>query len=59
MKGGENSGPGQFGVTAADAKAKIAALQKDTGWTAKYLNGDVSARQEFDRLHKIAYPDVA
>jgi hypothetical protein len=58
MKGGEGDVGGRFGFTPADAKAKISQLQKDTGWTAKYLSGDVTARQEFDRLHKIAYPDV-
>jgi hypothetical protein len=58
MKGGEGDVAGRFGVTPADAKAKIAALQKDTGWTAKYIGGDMGARQEFDRLHKIAYPDT-
>lgn len=58
MKGGEGDVGGKFGFTPADAKAKISMLQKDAGWTAKYLSGDVTARQEFDRLHKIAYPDV-
>jgi len=58
MKGGEGDVGGKFGFTPADAKSKIANLQKDAGWTAKYLSGDVTARQEFDRLHKIAYPDI-
>ena len=56
MKGGEGStGAGKFGNTPADAKARIAALKADTGWTEKYLNGDVTARQEFERLHAIAF----
>ena len=58
MKGGDGDGAGKFGVSPADAVAKISALKGDPGWTAKYISGDVNARQEFDRLHKIAYPDM-
>jgi len=57
MKGGDSDGAGKFGFTQADALTKISALKGDPGWASKYITGDVNARQEFDRLHKIAYPD--
>ena len=59
MKGGEGATAGRFGGTPEDAKARIAALKSDKEWTAKYLNGDVEARSEFERLHKIAFPQTA
>lgn len=49
--GGGSSG---FGMTAEGAKAKIQALTQDQAWTAKYLAGDVSAREEMTRLQQIA-----
>lgn len=56
MKGGEGPGRGVFGATPQEAKARIEALKGDADWTAKYLNGDIDARAEFERLHRIAYP---
>lgn len=56
VKGGEGAGAGRFGGTPEDAKARIAALKGDAAWTSKYLSGDVDARAEFERLHKIAFP---
>jgi hypothetical protein len=56
MKGGEGAGRGSFGGTPEDAKARIAALKNDAGWTSKYLAGDADARSEFERLHRIAFP---
>lgn len=47
-----------FGATPADAKARIAALSNDKEWTAKYLSGNVDAKAEFERLHRIAYPET-
>ena len=58
VKGGEGAPAGRFGGTPEDAKARIAALKKDQGWTARYLNGDADARAEFERLHRIAYPEA-
>jgi len=58
IKGGEGERASSFGATPADAKARIAALKNDTNWTAKYLNGDIDARQEFERLHRIAFPET-
>jgi hypothetical protein len=55
---GMDSGKSSFAATPSDAKAKIAALRNDQQWTSKYLNGDVDARAEFERLHRIAYPDT-
>nr|DAQ54396.1 MAG TPA: hypothetical protein [Caudoviricetes sp.] len=59
MKGGEGASRGQFGATPEDARARIAALKNDKDWTARYLNGDVEARSEFERLHRIAFPSAA
>lgn len=56
VKGGEGAHAGRFGGTPEDAKARIAALKGDAGWTAKYLSGDADARAEFERLHRIAFP---
>lgn len=58
MKGDAGAPAGRFGNTPEDAKARIDALKRDTGWTAKYLSGDADARAEFERLHRIAFPDV-
>lgn len=49
--GGGSSG---FGMTPEGAKARIQALTQDQGWTAKYLNGDVAAKDEMARLQQIA-----
>ena len=59
MKGGDGAGRGSFGATPEDARARIAALKNDQAWTAKYLNGDIDARSEFERLHRIAFPSAA
>lgn len=56
MKGGEGAQAGRFGGTPEDARARIAALKQDAGWTSRYLSGDADARAEFERLHKIAFP---
>lgn len=56
MKGGDGAPAGRFGGTPEDARARIAALKKDAGWTSRYLSGDADARSEFERLHKIAFP---
>lgn len=54
-------GKGNFGAvsTPEAAKAKIAELRKDTGFTARYVAGDVAAKAELERLHKLAYPDAS
>jgi hypothetical protein len=57
MKGGDGEPAGRFGGTPEDARARIAALKNDAGWTAKYLSGDADARAEFERLHRIAFPE--
>lgn len=59
MKGGEGASRSSFGATPEDARARIAALKNDAGWTAKYLSGDADARAEFERLHRIAFPAPA
>lgn len=59
MKGGEGQGRSNFGATPEEAKTRISALKADAGWTAKYLSGDTDARSEFERLHRIAFPEGA
>jgi hypothetical protein len=60
--GGDGKTPGFGGMTPAQAQAKIAELQKDKGFAARFNHSDVSsrdraeAREEMSRLHKIAYP---
>lgn len=52
---GENRG-GSGPMTPAQAVSKLAQLQGDKEWTAKYLSGNVEARNEMERLMKMAYP---
>lgn len=59
MKGGEGASRGTFGATPAEAKARIAALKADPTWAAKYIDGNAEARAEFERLHRIAFPESA
>lgn len=54
---GNNNGNGQFGMTPAQAQARIGELKADKGWTAKYVAGDAAARAEFARLHQLAFPE--
>lgn len=49
---GGGSSPG-FSMTPDGARARLNALQADKDWAAKYMNGDVAARQEAERLAKI------
>jgi hypothetical protein len=41
------------------AMNKIAALKSDPDFTQKYLKGDVQSKAEMERLHKMAYPEIA
>lgn len=50
---GSGGGSG-FGMTADQARTRIKTLQGDQAWTAKYLQGDAGAREEMDRLHRVA-----
>lgn len=50
--GGGTGGPG--GRTRESALAEIEALKKDKEFGAKLANGDATARQKWDELHKIA-----
>lgn len=47
------SSPG-FGLTPEGARARLKQLQGDSAWATKYLNGDVAAKQEAERLSRIA-----
>jgi hypothetical protein len=52
---GAGKGGGFNGTTAQQAHAQIGELRKDPSFTARFLAGDVEARREMERLHKIAY----
>lgn len=45
-----------FGMTPEAAQAQLAALKSDREFTARYLNGDASARKQMDTLMKQAFP---
>lgn len=58
---GEDSfetGQGQsgFSLTPDAARNRIEALKKDEAWVQKYVNGDMEARNELERLLKLANP---
>jgi len=52
VSGGNQSGA----MTPEGAQAKIAQLRMDKEWAGKYLAGNSDAKNEFDRLMKMAYP---
>lgn len=58
INGGEGSG--SFGdniqLSPEQANARIKALKQDGDWAARYLKGDVKAKQEMERLMKMANP---
>lgn len=47
---------GGFGMSPAEAQAKINSLKADKAWTSAYLQGDASKKAEMERLIKIAFP---
>jgi len=52
---GGTRNPG-FGVmTPIAAQSRIKSLAEDTAFTQKLMNGDISAKDEWDRLHTMAY----
>lgn len=51
-EGGSTSGP----MTPAQAVSRISQLQGDREWVAKYIAGNAEARNEMERLMKMAYP---
>lgn len=52
-----DGGSGKFNVmTPEAAKQRIESLKADKTWTAKYLSGDVSTKDEFEKLLKMANP---
>lgn len=53
------SGTGGFGNVMAPeaARNRINALRHDSDFVRRYTSGEVGARDEMDRLHKMAYPD--
>jgi hypothetical protein len=53
--GSQGFGEGHI-FTPEQANARIKALKQDGEWAARYIKGDVKARQEMDRLMKMANP---
>lgn len=53
-------GKGNFGAVATPqaAAARIAELRKDQAFAARFVAGDVAAKAEMERLHKLAYPEA-
>ena len=39
--------------------ARLNMLRADAAWVTRYINGDVNARAESERLHRLAFPDPA
>ncbi|HEX4329455.1 MAG TPA: hypothetical protein VH105_21890 [Burkholderiales bacterium] len=46
---------GMAGHTPASARARIAELRADKGWTASYIAGDAGKAAEMNRLHRVAF----
>lgn len=57
VSGSQNSGSFGGVMTPSQAKSRIAALRGDPEFTRRYEQGGVSQREEFDKLHQMAYPD--
>lgn len=55
IKGGEGAQSSGFGVTPADAKARIQTLVSDKEFGQRLRAGDANAKGEWDRLHQIAF----
>ena len=64
---GEHVGPGDvgpdtgrelgFGMTPAAAKQRIKELRSDKEFMQTYSDGNLDARQRFEKLHTVAYPE--
>lgn len=54
-----DGGKASFGLTPAGAKAKLSELRADSGFADRLIKGDVKAKDEWERLHKIAFPEEA
>lgn len=54
--GGDGGGNSFGALSPGEAMARIKMLRDDAEWTAKFARGDVKARDEWERLHKYAYP---
>ncbi len=58
VSGSQNSN--QFGnaLTPDQAKGRIDTLKKDADFIKNYSQGKAAAREEMERLHRMAYPDL-
>lgn len=54
---GKGGGGGFGAMTPAAAQAEIKALQTDSDFRTKLVNGDRDAKAKWERLHKMAYPE--
>ncbi len=55
--GSGTKGSGFSAMTPEAARNRIQALKTDTDFSARLRNGDVSAKAEWDNVHKFAYPE--
>jgi hypothetical protein len=54
FEGGQGTGGGG-GMSPEGAKVRIAELKRDIAWQGRFSSGDLEAKTEWERLHKIAY----
>lgn len=52
-----NTGPDGKGMTPAGARIRIEELKKDVEWGKAFAAGDAEKKAEWERLHKIGYPE--
>jgi len=55
--GGDGPGYVSVGGSPDQAKARIEELKTDEAFVKKYASGDLAARREMERLHRIAFPE--
>lgn len=55
--GGEGGGGSPTGMTPEGARVRIRELQADKEWGKAFANGDADKKAEWERLHKIGYPE--
>jgi hypothetical protein len=54
--GGEGNGI-NGGMTPEGARVRISELKADPAWAKSFASGDADKKAEWDRLHKVAYPN--
>lgn len=54
----QNGGSFKGMLTPEQAMHRISSLKGDPDFTRRYINGESAPREEMERLHKMAYPDL-